>query len=391
MRKKRYLVLAVLASLAVAAVAGPAPASAAKFYEEGTPETIKIEGSSGMEFVFASGVNCSGIYPPGKLASESEVSAPLPTTFTCSGKFGPYTLKSEECSASFSVANGKSGAFGLTGAGCKLDLQSTTFGCTFRFGPQTIPAAFKNEKTTPQIVSASSNSQLHYNLLAGAETPCGKKEGSLGFAASWNLRAFAGSKQIGISVGEGVWFNGVTSLFQAEEYPTNVTGGQDPASVHVLTFPSGFTMKCSSVTFSSQLVHAASALSTNAAYSGCTSNLLGIIQTDTVKMNSCSYVLSAGKWPAAGTLGVSCEEAGDGIEITLANQGNGIVRCRYKIGPQNGLVGVNYTTVEEGTHSGIGLAMNVKGIAITSEINSLLCVNGGTTGTYSGGTTLRRQ
>jgi hypothetical protein len=399
MRRIRNLSLAVMAVLALAASVSAASASASRFITGEYPATVTATQNS-MFIGFIGGTNCSGTYGYGELEygafghAATNVSVPPPATSSCTGKYGA-SLTAKNCQFNFNPTNE---TFGLTSSECTLDFHSKSPLCTYRMGPQTIAAEFKNESGSPSTVRVNTTGTLHYTRIEGSEALCGKVEGNLTFIGEWHLAAYnGGGKQTSLSLTDdvGFWFNGETSKFEAEAYPLHVEGAQDAANPQVVKLRAGIYMKCGSVTFKQVPTVGASTSELpvyGPGYSECTSLVAGVSLKDTVAMNSCYYVFHGGEWPAEGTVDIVCEEETEPIEITILKK-DGTVACKYQIGTQEGLTGASYTTVNEGVMSGVDITLNLEGIKIKRVGGSeALCgPSEASTTTYKGGETLYQQ
>ena len=110
-------------------------------------------------------------------------------------------------------------------------------------------------------------------------------------------------------------------------------------------------------------------------------------------MNSCRYVFSLDNSgpPYTGTMGIACEEEGDAIEVVMLKENGEETKCELAYGPQQGVPGVSYETVGEGSERAVEAVAEVEELEYTSSGGLLNCgVSNGahTNGVYEGDMTL---
>jgi Concanavalin A-like lectin/glucanases superfamily/FG-GAP-like repeat len=157
-----------------------------------------------------------------------------------------------------------------------------------------------------------------------------------------------------------------------ENYPLTVSGsGVGPLSTPIAP------VECGQSRFETTLgLMNLLSRSFDAEYAECAS--LGRVVT--VETNSCQYaisILNAGP-PYEGTLGISCEEAGDAIEIDIEEEGEAV--CTERLLPQSGLTGVSLSNEKTGSERVIDVDIAVDGVKY-----ELLGSCGGKSGLFSDG------
>ena len=168
--------------------------------------------------------------------------------------------------------------------------------------------------------------------------------------------------------------------FEAEEYPTEFGGEQDPEDPLTLIFH-GTPVTCEHVNFEGELAEAGPQAVLEGGSDGCVATIGGFLELPTsVDMNSCSYevnLLNSGP-PYSGSADITCGE-GDAIEVltyaSAAKQEAGEPLCSYSIGSQSGreglgLEGINSSSWESGE---FGIDFELGGIAYTSSIQNSTC------------------
>jgi hypothetical protein len=175
--------------------------------------------------------------------------------------------------------------------------------------------------------------------------------------------------------GGGVAYGDVLSLsmptdhvprFEAAEYPAEVSGEQDPEGDFMVLESPGVSVHCGSSQWSGELGAAGPGLALGASFEGCEETLSG--GAASVAMNGCdfSFGLANAGPPYSGGIGVSCEEAGEAIEISLAELG--IV---LKATAQEAVDGVEYENHGKGTNRSVHAAVDAEGIDYSCE--GVLC------------------
>jgi hypothetical protein len=171
----------------------------------------------------------------------------------------------------------------------------------------------------------------------------------------------------------------------APQYPTVIDG----KSTNTMLEPrSSFKITCSGVRYDGTVASAGKTLALNAAYEGCAYGTSPV----KVDMHSCYYVLhvlNAGP-PYTGQADVACGSEGDVILVTVyltkETEKEGKSLCTYKIGAQSGLKGLDLDPF--GLGYGLEAVFHLEGLSSTRE-GSILCGSTtGSTGKYSGSTTL---
>jgi hypothetical protein len=113
-------------------------------------------------------------------------------------------------------------------------------------------------------------------------------------------------------------------------------------------------------------------------YSNC-ETFLGAATS--VATNGCHYLFHSPENSTTGTTDVVCPE-GKTIVISVGSI------CRYTIGSQNNLGVVHFTNVGSGQTEEVEVEPTVAGITSTRTTNDFFCPAGGSTGTYTGNSTI---
>jgi hypothetical protein len=100
-----------------------------------------------------------------------------------------------------------------------------------------------------------------------------------------------------------------------------------------------------------------------------------------VKTNGCKYVFHSAAGSTSGTNDVVCP-AGSVIEINVGSI------CRYTIGSQNNLGTVSFKNTGAGSTREVIVEPKVTGITSTRTTNDFFCPAAGSTGTYTGTSTV---
>ncbi|HWM54872.1 MAG TPA: hypothetical protein VNO20_05745 [Solirubrobacterales bacterium] len=403
MKRIRNLGLAIAMALALTASVGAASASASYFSFDEYPANVsgKAVGTPVITFSGGRTATCPGSPFTEQYSAPTEKLTPGSMLDSkCSTYEGNATLEVKNCKFIFHPGAETNpgeftGTFEIGPFSCgSMVLNGPT--CDRFFGAQGgLSATYDNEGEGSKAAVAidATTTGIAYTVV-GPEGFCGKGVQYATYDGSWQVTATnAEGASNGVRVETlGLYMAGEKSedkakqpRIEAESYPVNVAGRQDPADKHVLTFHGGRTVKCEEVDFSSGTSAATTQLALGAKYVGCKATLGGSTIAASVTMNSCHFalgVLNAG--PAyAGSLGVTCGKEGDGIEVSDSI-------CAYKISPQAGLEGVGLATFGAGAERGIAVDLGVKGISYTrTKGNVTNCgEKTGVTASYVGGSTL---
>jgi hypothetical protein len=173
-----------------------------------------------------------------------------------------------------------------------------------------------------------------------------------------------------------------TSEFEAETYPTSLTGSQTATGQHAFGMEAG-SIKCTSATFSGSLTGSSHTMTLNPAYSGCTA--FNGFATAEIAMNGCSYVYSVGEgenYPQD----ITCP-AGASITIKAGT-------CTISIPAQTGVRGDDYALLRPSStgRDAIEIQSHLSGLTYTVTHDGFACPFNGTgtrtSGTYTGNTLL---
>lgn len=227
------------------------------------------------------------------------------------------------------------------------------------------------------------------------------------YSGEWDIQGFEASsppRQVGIHATDGFvgfYLAGKQSekeaeqpRFEAEEYPVDVSGAQDPADKLELAFPARSSfIQCDVALFDAEPSSATSDLAVQATYSGCKAASEAITAV-TVTMNSCDYGLdvnNAGP-PYVGDADVSCSSEGDAIKVVTTNTWGG--KCTFSI-PSQDLGPTAYENLGAGSTRHVGVDVDGSGIDYSYSSSGFLgCGFGGgsggsaSDGTFTGGLTL---
>jgi hypothetical protein len=300
-------------------------------------------------------------------ASLSATTDALPTSM--------YSENAELNGCSFTFHTGEktgentvSGTADLGGASCTGIHVKGTLGCSATILPQTLPVTYTNSGKSPQTVEVKIlASNVEYE---GSGNGCPKGHQTDGnLYLSWSMSgtneaASALNVQASPSVGLH-WF----SFFVTESYPALIYGDQTNQQQFQLGPGLAVLTNCNKAHFSSLLPKLSSTLNVAATYSDCHYQEYN---KATMTMNSCKFVYHGG-----GTLDIACSKEGDSIEA-VSDKENGEPKCTALIGPQEGLKGVTFTTLGEGSGRSIEVAVKAEGVTSTTTKGVLSC------GTFQG-------
>lgn len=147
------------------------------------------------------------------------------------------------------------------------------------------------------------------------------------------------------------------TVFQAGEYPADVSGAQEGSEEPTFTFESGITVKCKATSQSGWMGQAVETLEvTPTTYSECTSS--GVATT--VATEGCIYRLYAGTT----AVDISCPE-GKTIKLSWGT-------CEVTIGGQSGVKTIEYTT-KEGSPDSTTAKVALKELQYTKAKDGFLC------------------
>jgi hypothetical protein len=401
--------LAAVAALALAASVGAATASASYFTADSypavayTPEDISQE----IAFGWSMGGSCEG-FPLATVMTDAEeqIDATLGGSVDCTAMSwfeGPATFKSNDCRFTYhagaETAPGKfSGTMDIGPPGCgpmRLDGDY----CKRAIGAQSgVPLTIENKGSgTGATTYLEAKGELDFTLVGGAPATCGLGQNPAWYVGRWEIATMnEEGEAVGNSVSAvGVYLGGEGPKVEAESYPTNLVGKQDPGNAHLVKFQNNRRLWCSNITLDSTLSGASSELTQSPEYAGCTAEILGNLMPTTVQANSCSFgtTVSAGGPPYAGTLSVSCSKEGDALEIKVfqnaEKQAKGETFCHYKIAPQSGLKGLGLSNIGSGTERKVAVEFESVSIAYTRVSGTLTnCGAASSTATYTGTTNI---
>ncbi|HWM55897.1 MAG TPA: hypothetical protein VNO20_10970 [Solirubrobacterales bacterium] len=390
MKRIRKLGLAAVMALALSATVGATSASAATLTADLYPAAVE---GQGYNHVFQTGSHqfvCAE--PPG---FAMEVGAPTNTVTTWSGSYsctsklyGSSTLEMNGCAYSLHSGAGSNATFEVGPPGCgPMKLNGAT--CDLSISAQggltgsSLINEVNGESSSDDSVLARADA-----LLAASETGgcAGLTINHLVYGGTWELEGSVGGAPVGLRIQQPGVYTGKGG-FEAENYPTVLSGNQDSGNTHVLTIGSRAVYCAEASFFSDELAGPSSSLAFDAEYGGCwTKPVLGVVFPALILMNSCKWTLDTG-----GSMGVGCTEAGDGAEVIIyADKAMSKVLCVATYKSQAGVTEVKYATVGEGSGRGISVGLNAKGLDY-SRTGSTLCGSQAehNSSTYTGGTTLR--
>jgi hypothetical protein len=392
--------LAALSAFAAVASANSSELIAGQYpaYPSGTPvngtRSYLQFGGEQFECISPSveGIAGSGLSGPGKSFSDGFSKAP-----ECFGASGWKPLQLHGCNIQLETgaelsAERFAGTSTLGSSSCgPATWEYNGSLCIYSIYPGggTGGSSFTNHRATKTVEVYSDVHNLKYERSGGG---CTHFEGTNGeWVQTWS---FAGKNGLGQTVdfldtSKGAYITGggsgeAAATFTADLYPTAVASSA----------PSSFTWTqhagsstCTSTTFSAELGAAVTQGPLAAAFSGCTAT--GGHPT-VINMHSCKFqlaLLSTGP-PYNGTAGVSCEKAGDAIEVTTyLNSELKTVVCNTTIGAQAGHEGVSLANVTL-PRTGIEAGFNVKGISYTTGGTGCGSTANYTDGVLAGTTTL---
>ena len=400
MKRIRSTGIIATVALGLMALFGASSASAAGFVTDSYPATVNAGVTTTATFTLGIATStCSMTAEPAGMFGPSKANT---HEIKC-----PETLEPNGCKFILHPGSGSSGTFDIGPAGCG-PMTLTVSGCVMSVAPQTGLAA------TYEEVGSGSTAAIEVifgevNIKTTKIKGCGASNGTeatVKFGNRWSLTATKGGVSTGLHIASSaIYLEGKESALPAVQprftgewssewkgHPFPVFGSQNATSQHLLTLGIRTTF-CTSVDFLGETPSPSSELSLTAEYSGCmaTGGLLV-----TMKMNGCYYKLhvsNAGP-PYVGTTDVVCPTPGTAIEVKLygnkTEQTEDKPKCLYKVGSQSGLTGVGFENTGTGLGRGIVANLNLKGISYTTPVGTaLLCGTlTGTSGTYSGGSTL---
>jgi hypothetical protein len=166
--------------------------------------------------------------------------------------------------------------------------------------------------------------------------------------------------------------------FESEAESTNLTTSTN--AMQKLAFSEGSTaIECTTYKVSgTQSSKTVTTLTVTPIFSNCESFLGAAVALTT---NGCKYVFHLAKGSTTGTTDIECE-AGKAMEFEIGNI------CKYTIGTQTGLSSVSFKNTGAGSTREIVAEMNLKGVTATRTTNDFFCPAAGSTGTYTGTSTM---
>jgi hypothetical protein len=422
MRQMRVVGLSLAMALLLSAVAVSAAQASGRFGINTGEYPANVVGTPSGESLIVlpaspKSVSCSGTAFTGTMASAAAALQLSPSYSGCTGNAGSVvTVRPNGCTFSWTVTS--SGGAGTDGVNCPAgkEFEILTYAneaqqkagvtlCVYGIGTQgpLSTIGFSNYGSgSSASVAASRTVNFSGKLLSGSS--CGLAVGQSGTGSFvGNVSLTATNAADGVAAGlsfsaGGVYLAGKESGEAAQQPRIESELGSESLAVvanqtsqNVLSNGTR-SIACSGSQLSGTVAGSVKDLSLAAVYSGCYAN--GGTPA-TVGMNSCHYtlhVLNAGP-PYAGSMDVACGKEGDAIEATIfasaAKQAEGIPQCVYRIAPQTGLQGIGLETLGTGVGRGVGIGLNLKGIASTVSVGTK--GNCGTTASgfsYAGNSTL---
>ncbi len=399
MIRLKVLGVALLATLAITAVFGLSTASASRFVSSATPAEIK--GNGEVAFVFSGGRTyyCGMSFAAVTEGPTTELSPYSQSVSTCVYYFlgeNKATLKTNGCVLSYhsgsATEGGYAGGLDIGPEGCGPMVMEDPKTCNREIPSQNGEGGVEYTATKGTNGQAAVNIGIDFGQLKYIQesksgvctggTFTGGMSGDILTQAkneAGQFVDFSVTDKVGVYLGP----NG----FEAEEYPANVTGAQDPGNQYFLDY-AGRTVKCATGSFSGVLTGASTTLAVDGSASNCTWTVVGNKVFATVFMNGCDHVLNS-----SGQFAIACPE-GKSIEIkgylNKEKQESGNADCTYKIGSQTGVGGASYGTVGAGLARGVSVGINTTALTVTAAgWSEMLCGKAsGVSAKFTVGTTL---
>jgi len=374
-KRIRYLGLAAVMALALSASIGAASAGAASgFVADEYPATYEGDPSGpANSWLEWNGYKC-GL----SLDLSGEAGGPAPSTVLSAangecetGGHSPGTVDMNDCKLIFhpgTVVSGKAGGtFDIGPAGCGPVTIDWGVGCEGLLYPKSgLAATYENVGGASIEVHAQATGLT----LQTKGNTCVKGTHEAEFNATWEITAENQSEEaVDVQVASipGVYVAGAGAdqpahepRIEADTYPKLIGGeGLDTFTTNLGSF------KCDNTGLASELLGATSELDLEATYSYCYTSTGKPAEVD---MNSCHYELgvqNAGP-PYSGTWGIACDQPGDAIEFKAYWFGTpasyAYLTCTMKVGPQQGLEGVDLANVSGPLETGIAVDAEVTGV-----------------------------
>lgn len=393
MKRIRTLGIAAVAAMALTVTVGAGTASASGPVSnfESTISNDSISGvGEGTLQLQGSLKNCSQLTIsgtlPGKASSELEMAFASNCTLASNGCEFIFHPGTEDVSYPGAGRFEGSADIGPEGCGPATVKYGLFDKCTASIPAQSgLNATFENLGEGAVRIEVSTN-DLEYTASGPGAWGCANETLKTGaFDASWEAQGEGNFQVAGVP--SGIYLAGEKSekaaqqpRFEAEAYPTGFSGEEDATQLPTFSLYGGATTtKCSQAWFFGTLGSATSALPVSAEYSQCKT---GTLPATVRPFGDCHFVLNAlnAGPPYTGSVDFGCSES-EGIEVltyaSLKAQQEGKVLCEAVITPQNGITGVSYTNVGEGSGRSIQVKASLSGIEYAYTRYSAVCPGSG--------------
>jgi len=351
--------------------------------------------------------SCVGVATDSKLGAASSSIALQAQYTNCSAVVLGNTLSAEvkmnSCSYVLNVANAGPPYSGSLNVTCSKEgdaieaiaLSGGTPACVYKIAPQSGLKTIGLSNTGQGSVSADFDLKVAATRALGTLATCGGPSVTATYGGTSILQGedgegspidvyMSGEPSLGLEVvGKESGEKESQPRLDADAYPADVAGTQDPADPHVLTY-AGRTFSCDGVYTDGELLAASSSIALQAQYTNCDAVVLGNLLPAEVKMNSCSYVLNVANAgpPYSGSLNVTCSKEGDAIEAIALSGGTQV--CVYKIAPQSGLKTIGLSN----SAAGVLVDFSLGSIATTRSSGTLASCGGPSGNATYGGTSV---
>jgi hypothetical protein len=387
-------IVAVLA-VAVTALLGAGSASASSLIAPETLNTILSASAAPSHYfnIGGSKVPCTASNFEANALSNTHVSWDITSktigNYSCSF-WGTPIMQWNGCGLTFHPGAETSpgtfaGTFDIGPAGCgPITMKYLGGSCQLTIYPKTgLQAEFQNvgSGATATVTITAAATGLKYT------DNCGGSGENATYNGSWTLRGFSsGGTQVNVHLQPPVLFvSGKESAdpaqqpkFDSDFFPIGIKGtGTSPFT---LTTAPGKTAECSTSSYSTPGIFVpVSSKSFTASYSGC--KAFGFANA-TVKMNSCSIVhqLANSGPPYTGSVSLSCEKAGDAMQISPTIFGSPV--CTVSLAPQT-LAAATYENVGSGSTRRVIATLKGSGISYSENAGGSCEVGSGSNGTLN--------